>query len=59
MTSCLLYSLNIFGARKNNGQTWTHKIHHGLDLGEASTFHFIVYYSLCLAMGPSPKCHFV
>jgi len=25
-------------------QTWTHKIHHGLNLGEATTFPLIVYF---------------
>jgi len=28
-----------------------------LELGEATTFPFIVF--LCMAMGPAPKCHFV
>jgi hypothetical protein len=28
----------------SHGQTQTHKIHHGLDLGEATTFPLIVYY---------------
>jgi hypothetical protein len=27
----------------NHGQTRTHKIHHGLDLGEATTFPLIVF----------------
>jgi hypothetical protein len=31
-------------ARTNHKQTWTHKIHHGLDLGEATTFPLIVYF---------------
>jgi hypothetical protein len=39
-------------------QTQTHKTHHGPDLGEATTFPLIGY-TLCLAMGPTPKCHFV
>jgi hypothetical protein len=35
---------NTFGARMSHGQTRTHKIHHGLNLGEATTFPFIVYF---------------
>jgi len=27
----------------SHGQTWTHKAHHDPDLGEATTFPFIVY----------------
>jgi len=41
----------------NQRQTQTHKIHHGPDLGQATTFPLIVL--LCLAMGPTLKCHFV
>jgi hypothetical protein len=37
------YSLSTFGAKTNHGQTQTHKTHHGLDLGEATTFPLIVY----------------
>jgi len=44
-TSRLVCSLNIFGARTNHGQTWTHKTHHGLDLGEATTFPLIVFFA--------------
>jgi len=40
----LLHSLNTFGARTSHGQTQTHKTHHGLDLGEATTFPLIVYF---------------
>jgi hypothetical protein len=43
-TSWLVHSLNIFGARTNHGHTWTHKTHHGLNLGEATTFPLIVYF---------------
>ncbi len=28
----------------SHGQTWTHKTHHNPDLGEATTFPFIIYY---------------
>jgi len=38
-----MHSYNIFGARMNHKQTWTHKTHHGSDLGEATTFPFIVF----------------
>ncbi len=38
--------LQHFGARTSHGQTWIHKIHHGSDLGETTTFSFIVYYVL-------------
>ncbi len=33
-----------FGARMNHRQIWTHKTHHGPDLGEATTFPLILYY---------------
>jgi hypothetical protein len=42
-TSWLVHNLNIFGARKNHEQTWTHKTHHNTDLGEATTFPLIIY----------------
>ncbi len=42
--SWLVRNYNTFGARTNHGQTRTHKIHHGPDLGEATTFPLIVYY---------------
>jgi len=42
-TSWLMCRWSTFGARTSHMQTWTHKTHHGLDLGEASTFSFIVY----------------
>jgi hypothetical protein len=38
-----MHILSIFGARTNHRQTRTHKIHHNLDLGEATTFPLIVY----------------
>jgi len=43
-TSWLVHSWDTFGVRMSHGQTWTHRIHHGLDLGEATTFPLIVYY---------------
>jgi hypothetical protein len=36
-------SWNTFGAQTNHEQTRTHNTHHGLDLGEATTFPLIVY----------------
>jgi hypothetical protein len=43
-TSLLMHSLNTFGAQRNHGQTWTHKTHHDLELGEATTFPLIVFF---------------
>jgi len=40
----LVHSWSTFGARTNHGQTWTHKTHHGPDLGEATTFPLILYF---------------
>jgi hypothetical protein len=37
-------SWSTFGARTSHGHTWTHKIHHGLDLGKASSFPFIIFF---------------
>ncbi len=49
--------LEHFGAQTNRGQTWTHKIQHGPDKGKPSASP--LQYTLCLATGPAPKCHFV
>jgi len=38
-----MHSWNTFGAKTSHEQIRTHKIHHNLDLGEASTFPLIVY----------------
>ncbi len=35
-------SWTTFGARMSHGQTCIHKIHHDLDLGEATTFPLII-----------------
>jgi hypothetical protein len=43
-TSWLVHSLNAFGARTSHGQTRTHKTHHNPNLGEATTFPFILYF---------------
>jgi hypothetical protein len=37
-------SCNIFGAWMYHGHTQTHKTHHGLNLGEDTTFPLIVFY---------------
>jgi len=39
-----MHSWNTFGAKTSHEQTRIHKIHHGPDLGEATTFPFIVYF---------------
>ncbi len=41
-----MHSWSTFGARTSHGQTRTHKIHHSLDLGEATTFSLIIYFVL-------------
>ncbi len=38
-----MHSHGTFGAWMNHRQTRTHKIHHGLDLGEVTTFPLIVF----------------
>jgi hypothetical protein len=43
-TRWLVHSWNTFGARTSHEQTRTHKIHHGPDLGEATTLPHIVYF---------------
>ncbi len=42
--SWLMCGWSTFGARTNHGHTPTHKTHHSLDLGEATTFPFIILY---------------
>jgi hypothetical protein len=46
MTSWLVRNWNTFGAQTSHGQTQTHKIQHNPDLGEATTFPFIVFFVL-------------
>ncbi len=43
-TSWLVHSWSIFSAQMSHEQTWTHKTHHGPNLGEATTFPFIIFY---------------
>ncbi len=42
--SWLMHSLGTFGARTSHEQPWTHKIHHNPDLGEVTTFPFIILF---------------
>jgi hypothetical protein len=42
-TSWLMRNWSTFGARTNHGHTQIHKIHHGLDLGEATTFPLTIF----------------
>ncbi len=39
-------SWSTFGAQTSHEQTWTHKTHHSLDLGEVTTFPLIVFFLL-------------
>jgi hypothetical protein len=39
-----MHSWSIIDARMNHGQTWTHKNHHNLDLGEATIFPLIIFF---------------
>ncbi len=39
-----MHNWSTFDARTSHKQTQTHKTHHGLDSGEATTFPHIVYY---------------
>ncbi len=39
-----MHSLSTFGATTSHGQTRTHKTHHSPNLGETTTFPFIVYF---------------
>ncbi len=48
-----MHSLNTFGVRTSHRQTRTHKTHHDPDLGETTTFPFIVYF--VPPRGPHPN----
>ncbi len=50
------HSRNTSGARTSHEYTWTHKIHHNLDLEEATTFPLIVF--LWHVMRVISKWHF-
>jgi len=45
-TNWSMHSWSTFGVRTSHKQTWTHKTHHDLDLGEATTFPLIIYFVL-------------
>jgi hypothetical protein len=45
-TSWLVHSWSLFGAWMSFRKTWTHKTHHSLNLGEDTTFSFIVFFVL-------------
>jgi hypothetical protein len=49
-----MHILGTFGVRTSHKQPRTHKTHHGLKFGEATTFPFIVF-SATLHMGPHPN----
>jgi hypothetical protein len=53
----LVHSWSTFGLWTSHEQTWTHKTHHNLDLGETTTFFLIIFF--VFDHGPAPKCHFV
>jgi hypothetical protein len=44
-THWLVLCWSTFGARTSHERLWTHKTHHGLDWGEATTFPHIVYFA--------------
>ncbi len=56
-TRWLVHGWNTFGARISHEQTWTHKIHHGPDLGKPLPS--CLQYTLCLSMRFTSKWHFV
>ncbi len=41
-----MHNWNVFGARTSHEHTRTHKIHHGLDLGETTNFPLIVFFMI-------------
>ncbi len=43
-TRWLVHSWSTFGVTMSHEQPWTHKTHHGPDLGEATTFPLIIYF---------------
>jgi hypothetical protein len=43
-TNWLMHSWSIFGAQTSHEQTWTRKIHHNPNLGEVTTFPFIIFF---------------
>jgi hypothetical protein len=57
-TSWLVLIQNTLSVKTSHGQPWTHLIHHGPDLGEATTFPHIVFSVLlrrtCIRMALFP-----
>jgi hypothetical protein len=51
-----MHSWNTFGAWTNHGHTPTHKTHNGSNLGETTTFPFIVFFMS--NHGVAHKCYF-
>jgi hypothetical protein len=58
-TSWLVHSWGTFGAWTNHEHTLTHKIHHGLNLGEVTTFPLVIFSMIihggCIQMSFCPK----
>jgi hypothetical protein len=58
-TSWLIHILEHLGARTSHEWPWTHKIHHGPDSGEATTFPHIVFsvplHDTCIQMAFYPE----
>jgi len=58
-TSWLVRNWSTFNARTNHEHTQIHKIHHGPNLGETTTFSLIVFYVVnhkgCTQMSSSPE----
>jgi hypothetical protein len=48
-----VHSWSTFDARTNHEHTWIHKIHHCLDLGEAITFPFIIFFVTSHGLHPN------
>ncbi len=58
-TSWLVHSWSTFGAWTNHMHIWTHKTHHGPNLGKATTFPLIVFFVIshrgCIQMSFCPR----
>jgi hypothetical protein len=56
ITSWLVHNSIYFGAWMNHGHTQTHKIHHNLNLGKATTFFYKLFFMI--HHETTPKWHF-
>ncbi len=56
-TSCLVCSLSAFGARTNHGKHELTRLTTTQTWGKPPPSP--LYYTMCMAMGLAPKCHFV